>query len=281
MTFPPSRNGGNLKDAAYSDMDMGIFNTASWFTQDATIPGEATNCGKEYVTGIPCGARDDKTPWRAPGTTPVFSPCGGFCENKGGDSPSGCDVGKKPDPQWDVRDGVDLPKTTRTQWTAGGTAKVAFALMYNHGGGYAYRLCPAGSEQTEACFQKTHLDYASNTTVVHWRNGEEADYPAVTMSTGTYPPGSQWRTIRIPSCSTMFPSICGKELLPKPCEKCCAHSCDTWDYSLMDEVVVPATLPPGDYTLAWRYDAEINHQVWQNCADITVVAAGAQVRRFV
>ena len=45
------------------------------FTQDAEIPGNATNCGK-YVTGIACGTRDAKQPWRAPGTAPVFSPCG-------------------------------------------------------------------------------------------------------------------------------------------------------------------------------------------------------------
>jgi hypothetical protein len=115
------------------------------------------------------------------------------------------------------------------------------------------------------------------------------------MSEGTYPAHSQWRTIRIPSCSTTTPSICGKELLPKPCPTCCAHSCDEWTYSLVDNVEVPAELAPGDYTLSWRWDAEINHQVWyvwccvalrfadscnadacrQNCADLTVKAGAA------
>jgi hypothetical protein len=137
----------------------------------------------------------------------------------------------------------------------------------------AYRLCPAGEEQTEECFQRTHLDFASDTTTVHWTNGREAEYAAVTMQTGTHPASSQWRTIRIPSCSTTFPSICGHELLPKPCDECCAHHCDEWDYSIMDSVAVPATLPAGDYTLSWRWDGEINHQVWQNCADVTVAAA--------
>lgn len=279
LTFPPGRNGGNLQDAAkYGDMDMITFNTASWFTQDATIPGAATNCG-EYVTGIACGTRDATQPWRAPGTAPVFSPCGAFCENDGTGSPSGCDIGQKPDDWWTVRDGNDLPKTDRSMWTAGGTAKVAFAALFNHGGGYSYRLCPADSPQTEECFQKTHLEFADDTTTVHWTTGDEATYPAVTMSTGTHPAGSQWRTIRIPSCSTTTPSICGKELLPQPCEKCCAHHCDTWDYSLMDTVKVP-NVAPGDYTLSWRWDGEINHQVWQNCADITV-AAGANASAVV
>ena len=95
-------------------------------------------------------------------------------------------------------------------------------------------------------------EFATDNTVVHWVSGEEAQYPAVTMSQGTYPQGSQWRTIRIPSCSTTWPSICGSELLPRPCEGCCAHHCDVWDYSLVDTVRVPEHLPAGDYTLGWR-----------------------------
>lgn len=82
---------------------------------------------------------------------------------------------------------------------------------------------------------------------MHWIGGRQAEYEAVTMSNGTYPVGSQWRTIRIPSCSTTTPSICGKELLPRPCLTCCAHYCDTWHFSLMDTVAVPADLKPGPY----------------------------------
>ena len=57
----------------------------------------------------------------------------------------------------------------------------------------------------------------------------------------------------------------------------CQHiSGDTWDFSLIDVVSVPATLAPGDYTLSWRWDGEINHQVWQNCADIVLLETGGQ-----
>jgi hypothetical protein len=248
-------------------MDMETFNNASWYTQDANIPGPATNCGEKYVTGIKCGTRDAKQPWRAPGTAEVFSPCGAFCDQ--GNGPNGCIVGQKYDPD-DMKDGRDLPKSTRTKWKAGGTAKVAFTALFNHGGGYSYRLCPAGQEQTEACFQKTHLDFATDETGVVYTKGRQAKYKAVTMNNGTYPPGSQWRTIRIPSCSTTTPSICGKELLPKPCPTCCGHYCDKWHFSLEDEVSIPADLAPGPYALSWRWDAEINHQVWQGCADIEV-----------
>lgn len=276
LTWPPNRVGGTMRRAAAGgDMDMATFANASWYTQNAHIPGKATNCG-EFVTGIKCGTRDATQPWRAPGTTPVYSPCGAYCYDQGTYSAVGCTIGQSydDDDNWEVKDGRDLPKSKRTVWTAGGAAKVAFTALFNHGGGYAYRLCPASAAaQSEACFQQHHLQFASNETTVRWTNGTEASYPALTMTSGTHPAGSHWRTIRIPSCSTTTPSICGHELLPAPCDGCCAHHCDRWHYSLMDDIAIPATLAPGDYTLSWRWDAEINHQVWQGCADVTVVAA--------
>jgi hypothetical protein len=46
-------------------------------------------------------------------------------------------------------------------------------------------------------------------------------------------------------------------------------------YSLMDQVVVPRNLQPGDYVLSWRWDAEQTKQVWSHCSDVTVVAPAA------
>jgi hypothetical protein len=45
----------------------------------------------------------------------------------------------------------------------------------------------------------------------------------------------------------------------------------TWDFSIMDRVIVPSDLEPGDYLLSWRWDCEETHQVWQNCADVRIV----------
>jgi len=39
-----------------------------------------------------------------------------------------------------------------------------------------------------------------------------------------------------------------------------------------DHVIIPAELPPGEYVLGWRWDCEETAQIWQNCADVTVVA---------
>ena len=34
-----------------------------------------------------------------------------------------------------------------------------------------------------------------------------------------------------------------------------------WPFSLVDQVVLPPTLPLGDYLLSWRWDTELTSQV--------------------
>lgn len=163
-----------------------------------------------------------------------------------------------------MTDGIHLPKTNRTLWQAGSTVKVAWADEVNHGGGYAYRLCPAAEEQTESCFQRNHLDFVGNTSVVHWTNGTEVTIPARTLSVGTVPAGSQWRrnpfpTIQVGDISKDFPA---------PCPGCGSGLMN--DYSVVDRVAVPVGIAPGEYTLSWRWDCEVTPQVWSGCADVTV-----------
>ena len=42
---------------------------------------------------------------------------------------------------------------------------------------------------------------------------------------------------------------------------------------ISDEVLIPKTLKPGAWVLSWRWDCEETAQIWQNCADVEVVAA--------
>ena len=42
-------------------------------------------------------------------------------------------------------------------------------------------------------------------------------------------------------------------------------------YRIEDYVRVPSTIAPGDYVLGWRWDCETSSQVWQACADLTIV----------
>jgi hypothetical protein len=44
-------------------------------------------------------------------------------------------------------------------------------------------------------------------------------------------------------------------------------------FSIVDEVLVPASLAPGPYILSWRWDAEQTKQVWSQCASVEIAAA--------
>ena len=37
---------------------------------------------------------------------------------------------------------------------------------------------------------------------------------------------------------------------------------------------LPDNLETGDYLLSWRWDCEESTQVWENCADVRITAAG-------
>ena len=41
---------------------------------------------------------------------------------------------------------------------------------------------------------------------------------------------------------------------------------------IVDNVQIPATLPPGAYVLQWRWDCEESDQIWASCADVTIEA---------
>merc|ERR1719469_668565 len=104
-------------------------------------------------------------PWKAPGTTAVQSPCG-------------TPAAKMPKISHS-QDGVDLKPRKVIDWERGVDQPVAWNSWANHGGGVAYRLCPAGGPITEECFQKNHLKFSGNTTVVRYKNGKTVNIPVV------------------------------------------------------------------------------------------------------
>lgn len=44
-----------------------------------------------------------------------------------------------------------------------------------------------------------------------------------------------------------------------------------FDYMMVDKLHVSASLPAGEYILSWRWDCEETPQVWNSCADVTVI----------
>jgi hypothetical protein len=237
-------------------------------------------------------------PWRAPGYAPVESSCGmaGAYWDYGDDNGGGVPVGS-----YAARTrGEDItPTAPATQWTAGSTVEVGWQMRANHGGGYQYRLCPAdggppNGQTDEWCFQQTPLPFAEETTTIRYLDGSRSDFqiPAITVSQGTWPEGSQWRRNPIPNClfgpqnpdRGFHPQEAGLPQdtqytahvnCPEGCsfepawEEGCGENSWTLDqmpFAIVDRVVLPST--PGTYLLSWRWDSEQTGQIWANCADV-------------
>lgn len=238
LTWPPSRasTAGGLVNAGqcYGDAVVGgeAFNngTCLWFndgcrigctycsavgwTPQGLMPGCVAEWGQPMKPTLPEKYRSYadfgpdpslySNPWMAPGYAPVDSPCG----VAGGHWTQHGELGNSP-PRG-LSYGFDqryLPTTVVTDWKAGSVQEVAVDVSANHGGGYAFRLCPKDTAllfdlPTEACFQKHHLPFAGD---VQWlqRGADKStrqEIPAMRVSEGTSPAGSQWTRFPIPAC---------------------------------------------------------------------------------
>jgi len=299
-----------------------------WFSQGCTIGCDkcggtngAATCPKQQakatlpqelrtynVKSKDCGVN----PWCAPGSAPVLDSCG----LAGGDVDEGKqgNGGVPPDFYKQGFKGTEVPFGAGTAsghpvttWKAGKTAEVAWAITANHGGGYQYRLCKRSEAQTEACFQRTPLEFANaDTQWIQWGGdfNNRTQIPALTVSNGTIPTGSQWRRNPIPACglptggamhTCPFAGQAGFQFPPPGEDRARpgwklggfgSGACDSglnkftactasmyanqmFHFSIVDQVKVPAGLS-GDYVLSFRYDSEQTPQVWAGCSDITI-----------
>ena len=134
-----------------------------------------------------------------------------------------------------------------------------------------------------------------------WINGTRLPIDGLFVDVGTHPPGSTWARSLIPRINTdnrglqadaaaacpgpdgksgpgctQFTPPCATDRGPEPWSTDLSYqgACSgDWTAGLIaDRVAVPEGLPAGDYVLGWRYDCEETAQVWQNCADVRVVA---------
>ena len=243
-------------------------------------------------------------PWRAPGTAPVADSCG-----MAGGSPhpvrqdAALFYNTEFARQGDLGSKVLAPAPSGTVWARGSAQEVAWAIRYNHGGGYAYRLCPAGQPLTEACFQRTHLGFVGRPSL-RWNDGKELHFNGTYVSEGTHPPNSMWARNPIPrindspedsgSPAPYNHSACRDPAVGGGCrqfEEVCESASPPWwpieptarkgdiegmcsgDWTggvIVDRVRIPATLPAGEYVLSWRWDCEETAQIWAACADVTI-----------
>lgn len=113
-------------------------------------------------TGACIGSVDDYTkfnPWRAPGSAPVYDPCG---RAGGGPRPTSGKGEYVTTAYAKLGDlGSKLPTMpSGAVWQAGSVVEALWSVRANHGGGWQFRLCPSSSALTEECFQQTYVCHA-------------------------------------------------------------------------------------------------------------------------
>lgn len=240
-------------------------------------------------------------PWRSPGNAPVYDPCG----MAGGSPTAQFNAGEYNTTiyakQGDL--GTNLPRRpSGTVWKRGSVVAARWQQSANHGGGYRYRLCPVEAPLTEECFQRTPVDFAGTTQWVRFTDPrKDFTIDATIISHGA---GKGWMRWPFPNyneqqCDYVVPA--GKHCWDR-CPGCvapwyaadtaCPVDCDVaypglppgratpqdfpqqvkynTDLVIEDALRVPTHIPPGDYVLGWRWDAEMTSQIWQTCSDITI-----------
>lgn len=200
------------------------------------------------------------------------------------------------------------PLLDLTQWVAGSEVEVAWALHANHVGGYQYRLCPADRDITE-CFQQTPLAFIGETQWLQYGWGMDrnnrTEIPAVEVGGDkVIPANSVWRKNPIPPCDTNltngahnYPCLAptydppaegawgyglGTCAAPEPDSPTCTQKDiaeKAFQFGMVDKVAVPE-VPPGDYVLQMRWDAEHGGQVWGSCGDVKIVSSGKNTKPF-
>ena len=202
-----------------------------------------------------------------------------------GGNPKGCPEGAPQGPGQDcgqpyggafsygpLAETFDFKDMVTTEWRVGGREVAGWGMVANHGGGYNYRLCKLGpggrAELTEECFQKTPLKFASGNSWAQYGEDETTRvfFRANRTQAGTVPDGSEWSKNSIPNCAGFAggygdpDSSCpGGLQFPAPApglfgQGANIHNPDVTDFqwTLMDELEVPADLIPGDYVLSFR-----------------------------
>jgi hypothetical protein len=230
-------------------------------------------------------------PWRSPGLAPMMDSCGLSGGSTQNNDPAG-GMGSGTIAHKQGARGSELPALHdkwSVHWKAGAAVEVSFGINANHGGGYQYRMCPAGEDLNEECFQKTPLSYASNKSLLRWSDGHEVEIDALRVTEGTTPAGSVWTRNPIPTCAGgggEAACVDGPAFEPP---KGCNSSC--WGYqknstyypniqdnvteipAIVDRVIIPKDLSAGHYVVSWRWDCEQTPQIWSSCGDVIVTVA--------
>lgn len=218
-------------------------------------------------------------PWRAPGSAPVFDPCG-RAGGAAGPTPGHGEYTNTTYAKFGDLGSKVLPKyPSGAIWKVGSIVETLWSIRANHGGGWQYRLCPLEKMPcSEADFQKLPMDFAGNSRMM-MSNGTMLNLTSTFVTDGTLPVGGTWQMLPIPmtrggprlrDLGYRFDPPCYD---PTPPEALGQGICSgEWitNITMYDYLIVPE-VPPGEYVLGFRWDCESSAQVWQACADVTIV----------
>lgn len=223
MTLPPSTRMGGSVALGGSCTNGACY----WFSNNVEIPGEPT---------LPVADRTltnagpwDRSPWRAPGSAPVY---GSGCGVAGGGPLAFANGGTAPKGYQQGSDGLNAPEHEPTVWQLGASVEVAWAISANHGGGYSYRLCKKSDGVSEECFQRTPLRFEGETSYIIDNQGNIINsFPMTKVTQGTTPSGSEWARDPIPGCKVCDDAIaeCGQPLDPVPLNETGGGYSDPWN----------------------------------------------------
>ena len=212
-----------------------------------------------------CGGPTDwyyYSPWRHPGSAPVFDSCGVAGGHRPPDGPfGGIYVNTTHAKLGDYGSEVLPQLSSGTSWRPGDVVEVTWTIEANHAGGYSYRLCPLGQKLNEECFQKTPLAFVG-LQGLRWgggptNGGKEIFFQGTYVTEGVTPNGSMWAKNPIPllggEAGMVEPP--GQPAFPPPCTNITmCTSMEDGDNSnaqleIVDHIQVPEDLPDGDYVL--------------------------------
>ena len=158
-------------------------------------------------------------------------------------------------------------------------------MFFAQGGGYQWRLCPAGEALTEECFFKAPLPFVGKQSL-RWDakdgiGGTQIWFDGTYVSSGTLPKGSAWAKNPLPrndfnDTRQGFTPPCEEspecDVYDRTGNKCfCSGMWGPYNLEIVDQVQIPSTLPKGDYVLGFRWDCEESNQIWASCSDVTIV----------
>ena len=124
---------------------------------------------------------------------------------------------------------------------------------------------------------------------MQYYDGSRVAFKSNKTSLGTFPEGSQWMKNPIPPCTkpeggyeedqvcpngTQFPPPLpgllgfGTHGNGKGFNKTMVYD---FEWSIVDLVWIPVSLPRGEYVFSQRWDSEQTSQVWTSCANVHIV----------